>query len=377
MKVNRLGFRNYRNLKENELVPGPEVNVIYGDNAQGKTNLLEAIWLFTGGRSFRGAKDQELISFSSADGAALALDFEAEERDQTAKITIDGTLKKRAAQLNGVNQPAASALIGKFCAVVFSPDHLSLIKEGPSMRRKFIDAALCQKKPAYARLLSQYSRTLAQRNTLLKDISFHSELLETLEIWDEKLSRLGAAVTIERKRYIERLSKAAEEIYHGISKGKEQFAACYDSTLPQAGLDEAEYGEAYFSLLKNGRKEDLNAGFTTKGPHRDDLSVKIQEKSAREYGSQGQQRSCVLALKLAEAALLAESLEEKPVILLDDVMSELDASRQDYLLNKIQGWQVFITCCDPNSILGLSQGKTFYVKNGEIQSEGQKNIAKE
>ena len=155
MKVNRLGFRDYRNLKENELIPGPQVNVICGDNAQGKTNLLEAVWLFTGGRSFRGARDQELIAFSSQAGAVLALDFEAEEREQTAKITIGRGAKKRAAQLNGVDQPAASSLIGKFCAVVFSPDHLSLVKEGPSMRRKFLDAALCQRKPAYARLLSQ------------------------------------------------------------------------------------------------------------------------------------------------------------------------------------------------------------------------------
>ena len=235
------------------------------------------------------------------------------------------------------------------------------------MRRKFLDAALCQKKPAYAKLLSQYSRTLAQRNTLLKDISYHSELLETLEIWDEKLSRLGAAITIERKRYIERLSEAAGEIYDGISQGREKFSARYESSLVIDGADEALYWEQLFSLLQKGRKEDLNAGFTTKGPHRDDLLVTIQEKSAREYGSQGQQRSCVLALKLAEASLLAEALGERPVILLDDVMSELDASRQDYLLNKIQGWQVFITCCDPNSILGLSQGKTFYVENGEIQ----------
>lgn len=367
MKVNRLGFRDYRNLKENELIPGPQVNVICGDNAQGKTNLLEAVWLFTGGRSFRGARDQELIAFSSRAGAVLALDFEAEEREQTAKITIGRGAKKRTAQLNGVDQPAASSLIGKFCAVVFSPDHLSLVKEGPSMRRKFLDAALCQRKPAYARLLSQYSRTLAQRNTLLKDISYHSELLETLEIWDEKLSGLGAAITIERKRYLERLSEAAGEIYDGISQGRERFAVRYDSGLLRDGGEEAGYRERLFSLLQNGRKEDLNAGFTTKGPHRDDLLVTVQEKSAREYGSQGQQRSCVLALKLAEAALLAEALGEKPVILLDDVMSELDASRQDYLLNKIQGWQVFITCCDPNSISGLSQGRTFYVENGEIR----------
>ena len=237
----------------------------------------------------------------------LALDFEAEEREQTAKITIGRGAKERTAQLNGVDQPAASSLIGKFCAVVFSPDHLSLVKEGPSMRRKFLDAALCQRKPAYARLLSQYSRTLAQRNTLLKDISYHSELLETLEIWDEKLSGLGAAITIERKRYLERLSEAAGEIYDGISQGRERFAVRYDSGLLRDGGEEAGYRERLFSLLQNGRKEDLNAGFTTKGPHRDDLLVTVQEKSAREYGSQGQQRSCVLALKLAEAALAGGS----------------------------------------------------------------------
>ena len=147
---------------------------------------------------------------------------------------------------------------------------------------------------------------------------------------------------------------------------KERFAVRYDSSLLRDSEGSRVSG-GFFSLLQNGRKEDLNAGFTTKGPHRDDLLVTVQEKSAREYGSQGQQRSCVLALKLAEAALLAEALGEKPVILLDDVMSELDASRQDYLLNKIQGWQVFITCCDPNSISGLSQGRTFYVENGEIR----------
>ena len=282
--------------------------------------------LFTGGRSFRGARDQELIAFSSQAGAVLALDFEAEEREQTAKITIGRGAKKRAAQLNGVDQPAASSLIGKFCAVVFSPDHLSLVKEGPSMRRKFLDAALCQRKPAYARLLSQYSRTLAQRNTLLKDISYHSELLETLEIWDEKLSGLGAAITIERKRYLERLSEAAGEIYDGISQGRERFAVRYDSGLLRDGGEEAGYRERLFSLLQNGRKEDLNAGFTTKGPHRGrpagDRSGKIQPGNT---APRGRQRSCVLALKLAEAALLAEALGEKPVILLDDVMSELDA----------------------------------------------------
>ena len=369
MKVNRLGFRDYRNLKENELIPGPQVNVICGDNAQGKTNLLEAVWLFTGGRSFRGARDQELIAFSSQAGAVLALDFEAEEREQTAKITIGRGAKKRAAQLNGVDQPAASSLIGKFCAVVFSPDHLSLVKEGPSMRRKFLDAALCQRKPAYARLLSQYSRTLAQRNTLLKDISYHSELLETLEIWDEKLSGLGAAITIERKRYLERLSEAAGEIYDGISQGRERFAVRYDSGLLRDGGEEAGYRERLFSLLQNGRKEDLNAGFTTKGPHRDDLEITLGGLSARMYGSQGQQRSAVLALKLAEAQALAELSGETPLVLLDDVMSELDQSRQDYLLNHLHGRQVFLTCCSPETVRLQETGLRFRVEAGQVFPE--------
>ena len=368
MKVNRLGFQNYRNLKSSEIYPDEGVNVIYGDNAQGKTNLLEAVWMFTGGRSFRGAKDSELIDYKNSEkGAVLTLDFQGEQRDQTAKITIDGISKKRSAQLNGVNQPAPSSLIGKFCAVVFSPDHLSLIKEGPSFRRKFIDGALCQKKPAYARLLSQYSRVLSQRNILLKDILSHGELLDTLEIWDEKLARLGASMMMERSRYIKNLSLWAEKTYVGISKGKESFSAEYESTVWKDGMTEEDVFQAFFSLLKQGRKEDLSSGFTIKGPHRDDLFIQIQDKPAREYGSQGQQRSCVLALKLAEAACLSDSLEEKPVILLDDVMSELDSSRQDYLLNQIQGWQVFITCCDPNTVMGLSQGKTFFVENGTIQ----------
>lgn len=224
MKVERLSFQKFRNLREGEIHPDPETNVIYGANAQGKTNLLEAVWLFTGGKSFRGARDAELVAFGE-ENASLSLDFFSEEREQTARLFFAGG--RRAGELNGVHKGAASQLVGSFCAVVFSPEHLSLVKEGPAGRRKFLDGAICQMKPAYIGLLARYNHTLSQRNALLKDIPRHSELIDTLEIWEEKLARYGGAIAAERLRYVRGLSKCAEERYNGISGGKETLRAEY------------------------------------------------------------------------------------------------------------------------------------------------------
>ena len=372
MNIKRLQFENYRNLQKGELVPAEEVNIFFGDNAQGKTNLLESVWLFTGGRSFRGAKDGELIAFAQ-DGlqektARLEMDFFAGEREQNAVVTIAGG--KRTAVLNGVSKGSASALVGAFCAVVFSPVHLTLVKEGPAERRRFLDAAICQMKPAYAGLLSRYTHTLAQRNALLKDISYHSELLDTLEIWEEKLARYGGAIAAQRLLYIHKLTERARGFYSGISSGKESFSAQYRSTFCEnETIEQKDLIEILLKKLKEARKEDIAAGFTGAGPHRDDLEMMINGISARSFGSQGQQRSCVLALKLAEASILKEEMGEKPIVLLDDVMSELDTSRQDYLLNRLRGWQVFITCCDPAPLLRMIQGKAFEVKNGQFFSK--------
>ena len=350
MKVTRLSAIHYRNLKELEIYPQEGVNIIYGENAQGKTNLLESIWMFTGCRSFRGAKDAELISLKN-EAARLEMDFYAEGREQEATLLLD---EKRHAVLNGIPLPSASKLIGEFRAVVFSPAHLSLVKEGPVQRRRFLDLAL-----------SQYNRALAQRNILLKDIAYHSELMDTLAIWDERLAMLGAQIIYQRRSYVDRMQESAVAFYHGLSRGREELSLAYASSIEGRSAEEIAY-ELSEKLTKN-RAEDLKNGSTSVGPHRDDLEIYVDQVSARIYGSQGQQRSCALSMKPSEAALIREITGEQPVALLDDVMSELDAGRQDYILNHIEGWQVFITCCEPSSLLRLCDGKTFSLHSGSLE----------
>lgn len=362
MKILRLDFKNYRNLKPGSIYPYENINVIYGDNAQGKTNIIEAIWLFTGGRSFRGAKDSSLVAFNEKDAKVL-MEFNAQDREQKSEIIIENG--KRSAKLNGISKPTASSLIGSFCAVIFSPVHLSLIKDGPAERRKFIDAAICQIKPSYASVLSRYNHIVSQRNTLLKDITKHPALIDTLDIWEDHLAKYGASIVTQRVKYIEELSKSAAEIYAGISDGKEQIEIRYKSAILKDGSDDLTIiSEQIRRKLYESRKDDISLGYTMTGPHRDDLSIKVNGKSVRAYGSQGQQRSCVLAMKLSEATILKDSIGEKPIVLLDDVMSELDNFRQDYILNCIKGWQVFITCCDPSTVGRLAEGKKIYVRDG-------------
>ena len=209
MKVDRLSVIDYRNIDYIEIAPSENVNVIFGENAQGKTNLLESIWLFTGCKSFRSKKDSELLGFGK-DFAKNEIDFFAKGREQTATMIIE---KKRSITKNGVDLKSPAEMIGEFNAVIFSPSHLSLIQEGPVNRRKFLDTALCQLKPSYARVLAKYNRALEQRNALLKDIQFHSELYDTLDVWDDRLSSYASAIVSERIKYARLLSESCEEIY--------------------------------------------------------------------------------------------------------------------------------------------------------------------
>lgn len=254
--------------------------------------------------------------------------------------------------------------------MVFSPAHLSLIKDGPQLRRRFLDGAICQIKPKYANYITDYKRALIQRNALLKDVQFHSELYDLMDVWEERLASFGAAILLQRRKYLQRLSPLSGEIYAGLSGARESFGITYAS---QPELEEcagmAEMSAALRGLLKKARGKDISAGSTSIGPHRDDLLTEINGASARAFGSQGQQRSCVLALKLGEAALLEHAADEAPVILLDDVMSELDAGRQDYILNHVRGRQIFVTCCEPVGALKAG-GKRFLMKNG-VLSEGE------
>ncbi len=355
MHVTAFSAAGFRNLSVEYCAPDQKVNIFWGDNAQGKTNLLEALWLFTGSRSFRGAKDRELRALGGG-MTALSCHFFSEGRPQTADITIE---RGRKMTVNGVPLTSPAEMAGRFLGVVFSPTHMQLIKGGPEERRRVLDTAYCPLRPAYTDTLLGYQRALRHRNTLLKDGVTDPDLFDP---WDFELASFGARIVAARRAYVKKLSGAAQEIYHGLSGGKEPFAIAYLTDLPPE-----ETAKALYERLKQQFPTDVAMGFTTVGPHREDLDVAIDGLSARQFGSQGQQRSAVLALKLAEAKLLQEVTHEAPVVLLDDVMSELDPSRQAYILNALSDWQVFVTCCDPAPLRRLCGGKAFEVQNGQVK----------
>lgn len=364
MIITKLQFEGFRNLDDGYIEPSSGVNVIFGTNAQGKTNLLEGIWLLSGNKSFRGSRDSELIKFGR-EFARLKISFYSEDRDQTAEILF---LKgKKEIKINEVKQSSPSALIGKLGAVVFSPEHLSLVKSGPAERRKFIDNAICQIKQNYGEALSSYNKTLAQRNALLKDIPYHSELMDTLDIWDMRLANLGALIVRMRIQYVDRLCECAGKYHAGISENMEELDIVYNCGIDKKNsVTSSQIKEIIFEKLTENRNDDIREGYTNFGPHRDDIDILINSSRVKSFGSQGQQRSCVLSMKIAEAELIRIATGQEPVVLLDDVLSELDSKRQEFLLNKISGRQVFISCCEAASVDRLKNGKLFEVKKGIV-----------
>lgn len=365
MKADRIKLHDFRNICDLELTLCETANIIYGDNGQGKTNLIEAVWLFTGAKSFRGARDSQLVRFEQP-MARLELEFSAGDRAQTASMTIDS---RRSAQVNEIPLKSPAELAGRFCAVVFSPAHLALIKNGPQEKRRFIDTAVCQMKPRYIHILGQYNRVLDQRNRLLKDIAYQPVLIDTLDIWDARLASFAAVLIKTRASFLERLLPYAREVYAGISREKETLDFFYQSSFScDLAADIPDIEQQVLSSLRETRPEDLRARVTGNGPHRDDIEITLNGNSARLFASQGQQRSCVLSLKLAECELIRETIGEYPVVLLDDVMSELDESRRDYLLNHLRGRQVLITCCDEKDFRTLGQGLGAHLENGAVVS---------
>jgi len=251
--------------------------------------------------------------------------------------------------------------------VVFSPEHLSLVKSGPAERRTFIDSALCQIRPKFYETLKNYGQTLSQRNALLKDIPEHPELLDTLDAWNWQLAMYGVSVIRMRMNYVEQLCKTAAAYHFGISENKEKLELEYKCTFDvDAYKDTEALHKAFLEALDNSQSEDISRGFTTIGPHRDDMEIKINDINAKLFGSQGQQRSCVLSIKIAEAELIKMAVGQEPIVLLDDVLSELDSRRQEFLLNKINDRQVFITCCELESVKLLKNGKCFELISGAV-----------
>ena len=383
MHITHFTAQSFRNITRGELSPCPGVNVIFGENGQGKTNLLESMWLFTGCRSFRSTDNRELIQQAPCPplveggcpagqgggvrSTTLTTQFISNEREQTALLDIK---VRRQLTLNGFAQETPRRMLGVFPAVAFTPATLALAQGGPAERRRFLDVALSMLTPAYAVRLSKYLKALAQRNALLRQPNPDPDMLAT---WEETLAQHAAQITTARLNYLTQLIPAAQDFYAGISAGREvlgveihlQGLSISRSVGADANPPES-LTSTYLTAYHHARQSDLRRQMTTVGPHRDDLLLTLNDRSLRDYGSQGQQRSAALALKLAEASVLRDTTGEIPIALLDDVLSELDARRQADLLRYLDGWQVFLTCCEPSHTLHGSAGKVFCVTNGEI-----------
>jgi len=366
VRVDRIAFTDFRNLEKTEVFPHPGINLITGANGQGKTNLLEGIWLLCGQRSFRQAKEIETVAFGKK-RAVIEADIFSGERTNCFSLTLTS---RRSACLNGIHADKISALGEKFASVVFSPIHIELIREAPEARRAFLDSAVISTKPAFAAVLREYDGVLYQRNNLLKRLQagYNSELEDTLAAYTKHLAQIGARVYAARSRYTARLSEEAPSIYRNISGG-EELEIAYKSSIEGGN----SYGAMLYESLCRSAEEDIRNGFTGVGPHREDMELSINGQKARRFASQGQSKSAALCLKLAEGRILESAIGQKPVFLLDDVMSELDKNRQNYILENLGENQLFITGCDCAALLRrLPKGAVFTVKNGVVRKRGDK-----
>ena len=319
MFVESIELNNYRNFDSLKVEFSPGVNIFFGDNAQGKTNLLESIYVSGTLRSHRGSRDKELIRFGE-DEAHIRLFF----RKDSLSHRLDVHLKKNKSKgvaVDGVPVRRSGELLGMMHIVFFSPEDLNIIKNGPAERRRFIDLELCQLDKLYLSDLSNYNKVLNQRNKLLKDISFHSDLIETLPMWDMQLLMYGRRIINKRRQFVNELNEIITKIHSNISGGRENLTLKYEPSIDESSFEEA--------LLRQ-KKKDLKLCQTTVGPHRDDMLFSIDGIDIRKFGSQGQQRTSALSLKLSEIDLVKKSIHNTPVLLLDDVLSELDSNRQNY-----------------------------------------------
>lgn len=359
MFIKRLQMLNYRNYNALDIELCPNVNVFMGDNAQGKTNILEAIYYCAFAKSHRTSKDKELINWNG-EHAFISVDVGRERLDKRIDISIlkDG---KKSIRINKIKIKKIGELFGNFNVVMFSPEDLRIIKDSPGVRRKFIDMELCQLNPKYYYNLVQYNKVLNERNILLRNRNTSSEMLE---IYDIQLVEFGYNIIRDRIKYIESLNKYAEKIHSDITSGKEKINFKYISTIK----DLENIKENFYTLLEKNRSKDCDRGITSIGPHRDDFFVYINDIDTKSYGSQGQQRTAVLTMKFSSLEIIKELTGEFPVLLLDDVLSELDFNRKKYILSTIGQIQTVITCTGIEDLYEYldEKAKVFKVKNGEI-----------
>jgi len=362
MRIKRIELNNFRNYTKADIDFHEKVNLILGENAQGKTNLLESIYLSSVGKSFRTARDKNLIKFSE-DFCRIKTEYVRGEDEGTVEIAISKEGKK-AAKLDGVMIERSSQLLDNIYTVVFSPEDLKVVKDDPEKRRSFMDRELCQLHTSYNNDLYVFKRVLAQRNALLKE---NMPDKKELAVWDENLAECGAGIITARENFIEEINILSRRIHEGITAGRENIEIIYDANIPAAS-GKSEQKEQIVRLLSENAENDIYNGNTGRGPHKDDLKILIDGKNVRQFGSQGQQRTAALSLKLAEIGLIRREKNEDPILLLDDVLSELDENRQKYLIDSLGKSQLFLTAASlPEGITAeLPQGKIMKIKNGSV-----------
>lgn len=364
MIIKALKLKSFRNISECSLKFDESMNLIYGNNAQGKTNLIEALQTAGGQKSFRQAHDRQLIQNGCSAALLQAFVFDGQRENE---IYYKISEKKKEIKVNSVPKKSAVLLNSYLKTVVFSPGDLEIASGSPAFRRKFLDAALSQLNYRYSGYLKDYERILEQRNTIIKNGGAYS----LLDVFDTQLAKLGTIITIYRIEYMKKLEKFACGEYSGFAKNSEKLCLRYHSSAFSEPYSVLEYSDEnidiYYNALKNSLEKDKKLKFTSSGVHRDDILIEINGMNIKDYGSQGQKRTAALSMRLSQAKLIEDITSEKPVILLDDVLSELDRDRQDYLINNINGYQVFITCCDPANVSLLKNGFVFEVINGAVK----------
>lgn len=369
MNVNKLELHDFRNYSQLSLECDPGVNLIVGDNAQGKTNLLESLVYLGTGKSFRTQRNSEMVRFG-AEFADMQANITAQQRNQSLRAVLFAATRPRQLYRNGVKQKSSGDLAGVMPVVLFCPEDLLVLKSGAAARRKLGDAALCQLRPNYDAALAEYSRILEQKSRILKDRFDDPRLLEILPEYNARLCRVGALLISYRARFFEGLGTAAAGFHSQFSGGVEEFSLTYHTvstvTDPFAPVNVIQ-NQIQEHLLTHQRAELETAQCLT-GPHKDDFSVSLSGIDLKAFGSQGQTRTAAISLKLAQRELMRRESDEEPILLLDDVLSELDPGRQDFVLNQIVSGQVFITCCEPGRFTRL--GRTIAIEKGALRTFG-------
>lgn len=359
MRIVDLQLKDYRNYESCDFVPCEGVTVLLGDNGQGKTNVLEAVYLSCTGRSHRTRQDRELIRWG-AEFADVRIQTERRDGSHEVEIALPAAGKRRI-KVAGQEVSRSGELLGHVTGVLFSPEDLRTVKDGPAERRRFVDIALSQLRPAYYYAMQRYNRALKQRNELLRAGVANPSLLATLDSWDEQLAIAGAELMRHRREYVKRLSETAGETHRDLADDREHLQIQYRPSV------DGEDAQACMDALFAARENDARRMTTSVGPHRDDVTLLVDGRDVRAFGSQGQQRTAALSMRLAELSVMRDELDEWPVLMLDDVMSELDPGRRRRLLEHLKGIQTLVTCTDPDDLAGAEAGAVYRVHDASIE----------